>query len=96
MVNLVKVILRNYQSIGYQIKEKLEGITELENYVLSLQLDYRENNTLFYLEKINEIIFEKDMLIINQKNNTTVYLFYDFILEYCIIKSEDIIDLGVA
>ena len=40
-------------SIGEEIKEIIEGLSEIENYVLSLQLDYKDTNTLFYLKHLH-------------------------------------------
>lgn len=82
-------------NITNKIKTKIEGLTHPENYVLSLQLDYRDNNTIFYLDNVDKIHFAKDWMEIEQKNNSHAYFDYAHILEYSVINAEDIIDLGV-
>ena len=68
----------------------------VENYVLSLQLDYRDNNTLFYFKKVTKLNFAKEWLEIVQSNNSHAFFDYKHILEYCVINAEDVIDLGVV
>lgn len=81
-------------SIGWEIKEIVDDLPNPDSYVLSLQFDYRENNTLFYLDKVEEIYFSADMLNIRQKNKSHAFFDYKHILEYCIINAEDVLDLG--
>lgn len=81
-------------SIANKIKESIEKLENYDNYVLSLQLNYRDNNTIFYLKKVTHIHFEKEWLEIKQENNSHAFFDYKHILEYCVINAEDIIDLG--
>ena len=81
---MVEIITANNSpSIGERIKEKIKNIENPDDYVLSVQLDYRDNHTLFYLHKIKSINF-------NHKNNGQVLLDYNCILEYCIINAEEL------
>lgn len=87
--------LINAPSIGRQLKNIIENIDNPDDYVLSLQLDYRDNNTLFFLEKISVIEFQDTMLKITQRNNSVVFFDYENILEYCVINARDVIDMEV-
>ena len=80
--------------IAIKLKDSIDRLDEPDNYVLSLQLNYRDNNTLFYLKKVTHIHFEKEWLEIEQENNSHAFFDYKHILEYCVINAEDIIDLG--
>jgi len=82
--------------IALKIKDTIDRLKSPEKFVLSLQLDYRDNNTLFYLNKVNQINFDKNWIEIEQKNNSHAFLDYRFILEYCVINAEDVLDLGVV
>ncbi|WP_296789940.1 hypothetical protein [uncultured Methanobrevibacter sp.] len=82
-------------SIGDEIKEIIGGLSDIENYVLSLQLDYKDTNTLFYLKHLQLIEFRKDMLHIAQEKNCHVFISYENIVEYAVINAEDVINLGV-
>ena len=94
MVNIE--IKLNAPEIGYKIEECINKLDSPENHVLSLQLDYRDNNTIFYLKKIDLIKFEEEWLEIKQENNSHAFFDYNNILEYCIINAEDIIDLEMV
>lgn len=80
--------------MAYTIKDLITQIDNPDNYVLSLQLDYRDNNTIFYLKNVKHIKFEKKWLEIQQENNSHVFFDYKHILEYCVLNAEDVIDLG--
>lgn len=80
--------------IANKIKDSIEKIDNPENYVLSLQLNYRENNTIFYLKNVTNITFGKEWLEIQQENNSHAFFDYKHILEYCVINAKDVIDLG--
>ena len=54
--------------IARELKSVIEGLDNPEDYVLSLQFDYRDNNTLFYLEKVEVIEFQDMLFKISQKN----------------------------
>ena len=86
----------NAPRIAYKIKDNIETLNDVKNYVLSLQLDYRDNNTIFYLKKVTRLNFEKELLEIVQSNNSHAFFDYKYILEYCVINAEDVIDLGVV
>ena len=86
----------NAPRIAYKIKDNIETLNDVKNYVLSLQLDYRDNNTLFYLKKVTKLNFAKEWLEIVQSNNSHAFFDYKHILEYCVINAEDVIDLGVV
>lgn len=83
--------LFNAPNIGKQLKNIIENLDNPDDYVLSLQLDYRENNTLFYLEKVSIIEFQETMLKITERNNSVAFFDYNNILEYCIINASEII-----
>ena len=86
----------NAPKIAHKIKDNIEALNNVENYVLSLQLDYRDNNTLFYFKKVTKLNFAKEWLEIVQANNSHAFFDYNYILEYCVINAEDVIDLGVV
>ena len=86
----------NAPKIAQKIKDNIESLKNVENYVLSLQLDYRDNNTLFYFKKVTKLNFAKEWLEIVQSNNSHAFFDYNYILEYCVINAEDVIDLGVV
>ena len=88
-------VLPNAPKIGFKIKEIIESITDINNYVLSLQFDYRDHNTLFYFDKVTDITFSKELLSIKQKNNSTAFFNYRNILEYCVINASDVLDLEI-
>ena len=80
--------------IGKELEKIISDLNKPDDYCLSLQLDYRDNNTLFFLDKVSQIEFKKDMLKIKQKNNSTAFLSYHNILEYCVINASEVINLG--
>ena len=86
----------NAPKIAHKIKDNIEALNNVENYVLSLQLDYRDNNTLFYFKKVTKLNFAKEWLEIVQSNNSHAFFDYKHILEYCVINAEDVLDLGVV
>ena len=86
----------NAPKIAHKIKDNIEALNNVENYVLSLQLDYRDNNTLFYFKKVTKLNFAKEWLEIVQSNNSHAFFDYKYILEYCVINAEDVLDLGVV
>lgn len=93
--NMIKIEMSpKAPQIAHKIQEKIKKLTNTENHVLSLQLDYRDNNTIFYLKKITHLNFGKEWLEIVQSNNSHAFLDYKHILEYCVINTDDIIDLG--
>ena len=64
-----------------------------KDYVLSLQLDYRDANSIFNLDQLDKINFTDDLMEIIYKNNTHVFFKIENILEYSIINKEDVIEL---
>ena len=95
---VVKVNISNSEffDIRGSIRDTIEELENPDNHVLSIQLDYRDHNTIFYLNKVDEINFEKEYMEIRQGNDTRAFFKYDNILEYCIINAEDVIDIGAA
>jgi len=81
-------------SIAEEIDNIIKNLHNPDDYVLSLQLDYRDHNTIFYLKKVTEINFKENLLEIVQYNNSHAFFTYQSILEYCIINAQDIINLG--
>lgn len=86
----------NAPKIAQKIKDNIESLKNVENYVLSLQLDYRDNNTIFYFKNVCKLNFAKEWLEIVQSNNSHAFFDYKYILEYCVINAEDVLDLGVV
>lgn len=86
----------NAPKIAQKIKDNIESLKNVENYVLSLQLDYRDNNTIFYFKNVCKLNFAKEWLEIVQSNNSHAFFDYNYILEYCVINAEDVLDLGVV
>lgn len=82
----------NSPPIGEKIKKAIENLTHPDKFVLSLQLDYHDHNTLFYLNKVNQITFNQELLEIEQKESVAFFS-YEHILEYCVINAEDVLDL---
>lgn len=84
--------------IADEIKRIIKGLNHPEDYCLTLQLDYRDHNTIFYLNEVYSITFARDWLKIRQKNNSCALFNYTMILEYCVINAEELkdSDLGVV
>lgn len=80
--------------ISGQLKEIIEKLENPDDYVLSLQLDYRDDNTLFYLSKVSVIEFQDTLLKITQRNNSVAFFDYENILEYCVINASEVLNLG--
>ena len=83
----------NAPDITLTLEERLNSIENIDDCILSVQLDYREANTLFYLHKVDTIYFNEHFIEIKQKNNSLCYLDYNMILEYCIINADDLIEV---
>ena len=64
--------------------------------MLSLQLDYRENSTCIYLDKVECVNFEEYWLSITLKNNSKMYFNYINILEYSIVNAKETKKQGVV
>lgn len=82
--------------IGDELKKIIKNLKNPKDYVLSLQLNYRDHNTLFFLEKITEIEFKRNMLKIVQNNESYAFFNYENILEYCILKDAEVIKLDAG
>jgi len=93
MVN-IKVDFLNSSDIGEELKKIITNLENPKDYVLSLQLDYRDANSIFNLDQLDKINFTDDLLEIIYKNNTHVFFKIENILEYSIINKEDVIELG--
>ncbi|MBQ8017559.1 MAG: hypothetical protein IJ258_05565 [Methanobrevibacter sp.] len=92
MVN-IKVDFLNSSDIGEELKKIITNLENPKDYVLSLQLDYRDANSIFNLDQLDKINFTDDLLEIIYKNNTHVFFKIENILEYSIINKEDVIEL---
>ena len=94
---MIEIIRNLFEApkVAEKIEKVVNELDKPDDYALSLQLSYRDNNTIFYLDKVESINFSKDYLMIKQKNNTHSFFYYENILEYGVINTEDIINLGV-
>lgn len=82
--------------ITLNLKESLELLDNPNDFLLSLQLDYRENNTPIYLNKVDCINFEEYWLTVTLKNHSKMYFNYINILEYSIINATRLNSKGVV
>ena len=75
--------------ISLKIKEALETLLdEVENFILIVQLDYRETHTNITLNKVKTINFDEYWMEITYKNDSKMFLNYINILEYSIVNNE--------
>lgn len=81
-------------SIALNLEELIGRIENLEDCILVIQLDYRDTNTIFNLDKVSYINFDEDYIEIRQENNNTTFLYYQNILEYNILNTNDLLDFG--
>lgn len=81
-------------AIATELKKIINNLDHSKEYVLSLQLDYREHNTIFYINKLEQIDFQKNMLKISQVNGSHIFIDYKNILEYCVINADDVLELS--
>ena len=79
--------------ISQDIKDIILSLEDINNFVLSLQLDYHDCNTIFYLDKVDTIRFRDDLLHISQNDKSNIFLSYENILEYSIINTEELISV---
>lgn len=79
--------------ISQDIKDIILSLENINNFVLSLQLDYHDCNTIFYLDKVDTIRFRDDLLHISQNDKSNIFLSYENILEYSIINTEELISV---
>lgn len=89
----IKVDFLNSSDIGEELKNIITNLENPKDYVLSLQLDYRDANSIFNLDQLDKINFTDDLMEIIYKNNTHVFFKIENILEYSIINKEDVIEL---
>lgn len=80
--------------IAKELEKVINGLDNPEDYVLSLQFDYRDSNTLFYLEKVDVIVFNDLLIKIIQTNGSVAFFEYENIVEYCVINAKDVINIG--
>lgn len=78
--------------IALELEKTMSNITNIEDCILAIQLSYREANTLFYLEKVDKMIFAEYYIQIIQCNNSVCFLDYTQIFEYTIIHKNNIND----
>lgn len=83
----------NAPCIGTHIQESIEKINNNHDYIFAIQLTYRDNHTIYYLNKINKITFERDFLKLEHNNGSCNYYNYEDITEYHVINADDITDL---
>ena len=89
----IKVDFLNSSDIGEELKKIITNLENPKDYVLSLQLDYRDANSIFNLDQLDKINFTDDLMEIIYKKNTHVFFKIENILEYSIINKEDVIEL---
>lgn len=84
----------NAPLLAFNIKDQLTGITTNNNdeYIFVIQLRYRENHTICYINRITAINFEENFIEIKHKNGSTNYYNYNDISEYHIINADDLTD----
>ena len=90
-MNIIRVL--KAPNITLALTEKLRETTKNEEYILVFQLKYRDNHTIYHLNNVECIIFHEEYMEIRLKTQNTTYYDYNQILEYNIIKSEDIDEL---
>lgn len=76
--------------IALKLREKLECIDDADNYCFRIQLNYYDNNTLIHLKDVKNISFDDYWIDINLKNNSTMLLNYEYVLEYSILNVKDV------
>ena len=76
--------------IGIELSDIIGKLTNPDNYAISLKLDYREENTIFYLKDISLIEFGPELLKITLRNGSIVFYYYSNILEYFILNLTNI------
>lgn len=75
--------------ISLKIKESLETLLdEVENYLLIVQLNYRDNNTNFQLNELDIINFDEYWIELTYKTGSKMFLNYENILEYSIVNNK--------
>ena len=79
--------------LALNIKDSIDHINNTDEYAFAIQLNYRENHTIYYLKKIQTINFDENFLEIQHKNGSSNYYNYNDISEYHIINADDISDL---
>jgi hypothetical protein len=79
--------------LALNIKDNVESIDNIKDYIFAIQLNYRENHTIYHLKNISEINFEENFIEIRHKNGSCNYYDYKDISEYHIINADDLSDL---
>lgn len=90
MININIKFNNRAPEITLTLKEELELLDQPNDFLLSLQLNYREENTLIYLNKINSINFEEYWLTVTLKNNSKMFFNYNNVLEYSIVNIKEL------
>ena len=83
----------NAPYIGEHIKESIDNVDNTDEYIFAIQLNYRDNHTVYHLDRISSISFEANFLKIEHTNGSCNYYDYDEISEYHVINGDDITDL---
>lgn len=95
MITIENIKLKNnVPLIASRLYNKLIRLTpeDLATTSLVVQLAYRENHSIFYLSKVRQLIFDEHFIEFEQENESTTYLKYDEILEYNVIRNDDLIE----
>ena len=79
--------------IALSIQAVIDELPVTDDYCLSLQLDYRDCNTIFFLDKVKSIYFNRNFLEIVQVNGSYGFFKYDNILEYCVLNIDDVVEV---
>lgn len=79
--------------LALNIKDSIDTIEKPEDYIFVIQLNYRENHTIYHLNKISAINFEENFIEIKHLNGSTNYYNYNDISEYHILNVDDLSDL---
>ena len=80
----------NAPRISADIKESIENVTD--GY-FAVQLTYRENHTLYPLDRIRSIRFDRSFLKIEHCNGTCNWYCYEQISEYHVISADEMADM---
>ena len=94
MINIKIKFHDNAPDITLSLKESLELLDDPNKFMLTLQLDYRENNTNIHLDKVDCLNFDEYWLSITLKNHSKTYYNYINILEYSIVNASEINNKG--
>lgn len=75
------------------IKDTVDSMDNIGEFIFAIQLSYRENHTIYHLKDISTINFRENYIEIRHSNGSCNYFSYDDIREYHIINADDLCDL---